>query len=302
MVERALNDSEAPPRVSHHRSFGVSVSQRPGPTPDVPPVRIRQKHVDWVRANVNERDWAIMREVNRVRVASGDQLERLCFASVMAGHSRTATRSRALNRLVRWRVLVPVGRRVGGGQRGSTTQAYALDSVGQRLLAGDQLAAGVRVRVRRPGAPGERSLRHLLAVAELCAELVEQARAWRLERPGFAAEPAAHWPDGQGGRLKPDCYAVLARPGARDHWWIEVDLATESLPTVRAKLQAYLEFQRRGERGPEEITPWVLVATSTERRRDAIRSIVRRLPGAEGLITVVTCAEAAGHMLGVLRE
>lgn len=302
MVERVLSDSEAPPRISHHLLSGVSVSPRPGPAAGVPPVRIRQRHVDWVRMKMNERDQAIMREVNRVRVASGDQLERLCFANVKAGHSRTATRSRTLGRLVRWRVLVPVGRRVGGGQRGSTIQVYALDSVGQRLLAADQLAAGEAVRVRRPGAPGERSLRHLLAVSGLYADLVEQARMLGLERPVFAAEPAAHWPNGQGGRLKPDCYAVLARPGARDHWWVEVDLATESLPTVRAKLQAYLDFQRRGERGPENVTPWVLVATSTERRRDAIRAMVRRLPGTDDLVTVETCAGAAGHMFRVLRE
>jgi hypothetical protein len=301
VVKRALNTSEAPPRPNRLRS-GATSPGRPGPAADSVIGRVRQAHVDWVRERMSSRDWQIVQEVNRVRIASGDQLERLCFVGVREGRSRTATRSRTLSRLVRWRVLVPVGRRIGGRERGSTAQVYALDAAGQRLLADDQLAAGEAVRVRRPGPPGERSLRHLLAVAELYTQLVEQARSTGLELVAFKAEPAAHWPDGRGGRLKPDAYAILARPGARDHWWIEVDLATESLPTVRAKLQAYLDFQRRGERGPEDVTPWVLVATSTERRRDAIRAMVRRLPGTDRLITVVTCAEAAGHMFGVLRE
>ncbi|HEV2782559.1 MAG TPA: replication-relaxation family protein [Actinophytocola sp.] len=251
---------------------------------------------------MTDRDWQIVREVNRVRIASGEQLERLCFASVATGRSRTATRSRAVGRLVRWRVLAPIGRRIGGQERGSTAQVYALDTIGQRLLAGDQLAAGAPIRVRRPGPPGVRSLRHLLAVAELYTQLVEQARTTGLELVTFKAEPAAHWPDGKGGRLKPDAYAVLGKPGARDHWWIEVDLATESLPTVRAKLQTYLDFQRRGERDPGDVTPWVLVATSTECRRDAIRAMVRRLPEAAGLITIVTSGEAAQKMYLVLRE
>lgn len=306
MVKRAVNANEAPTHPNVLR-FGVASPDRPRlaagymdqPTPRR---RLRRSDVEWVRERLNDRDLRIVQEINRVRIASGEQLERLCFAGVTAGRSRTATRSRALGRLARWRVLVAVGRRIGGRERGSTAQVYALDTVGQRLLAGDNLAAGEAVRVRRPGPPGVWSRQHLLAVAELYTQLVEQARTTGLELVTFKAEPGAHWPDGRGGRLKPDAYAVLGRPGARDHWWLEVDLATESLPTLRAKLQTYLDFQRRGERGPGDVTPWVLVATNTERRRDAIRGMVRRMPEAAGLVTVVTSSEAADRMFAVLRE
>jgi Replication-relaxation len=241
-------------------------------------------------------------EVNRLRAVTGEQLERLCFAQVAAGRSRTATRSRALGRLVRWRVLAPVGRRIGGSQRGSSAQAYALDRVGQRLLHDQQLAAGERVRVRRPVPPGQRAISHVLAVAELYASLVEQARGTDAVVAEFAAEPGAHWPNGLGGWLKPDGYAVLERPGVRDRWWIEADMATESLPVIRTKLQAYLDFHKRGGQGPGEVMPWVLVATVSERRRDAIRRLVAQLPEADGLVQVVTLGEAAATMLAVLRE
>jgi hypothetical protein len=267
-----------------------------------PSTRIGAGDVDWLAARLSERDWTIVEAVNRLRVASGWQLERLVFAALKPGRSRTVTRSRVLARLVGWRVLAPVGRRVGGKAKGSTVQVFALDVAGQRLMARRQLAAGERVRVRRPGAPGRYALNHLLAVAELYVELGEQTRAAGVDLAEFRAEPGCHWPNGTGGVLKPDAYVVLARPGVRDHWWVEVDLATESLPTIRGKIQTYLDFQRRGERGPDDTTPWVLISTTTARRRDAIAGVVRRLAGAEELVTVVLSTETAAHMIQILRE
>jgi hypothetical protein len=251
---------------------------------------------------MTERDWQIAGEINRLRAASGHQLERLCFAEVREGRSRTATRSRALGRLVRWGVIAPVGRRIGGRQRGSSVAVYVLDRTGQRLLRQIQLETGERVRVRRPVPPGPYATAHVLAVAELYTTLVEQARGTEVVVAAFAAEPGAHWPNGLGGLLKPDAYAVLERGEVRDHWWCEVDMATESLPVIRAKLQTYLDFRQRGEAGPGGLTPWVLVSTVSERRRDAIRRLVRRLPEAADLAHVVLNTEAAATMLAVLRE
>jgi hypothetical protein len=267
-----------------------------------PPRRVRSGYVDWLDERLSARDWHVVETVNRLRTVSGLQLERLCFGALAEGRSRTVTRSRVLARLVAWRVLMPVGRRVGGSGRGSTVQAFALDSGGQRLMERRHLAAAQRGRVRRAEAPGERTTAHLLAVSEVYTTLVEASRAENVTLDHFAAEPGAWWPNGLGGRLKPDAYAVLARPGARDHWWIEVDQATESLPTLRTKVQTYLDFQRRGERGPDDVMPWVLISTVTERRRDAIAAMVRRLPEARELVTVVHSSDAAAHMLKVLRE
>ncbi len=258
--------------------------------------------MEWAVARMSPRDWSVTGEVNRLRVATGEQLERLCFSEVKAGRSRTVTRSRVLARLVMWRVLAPMGRRVGGREKGSTVQVFALDSVGQRLLRQQQLADGAAVRVRRPGPLGAQSLRHLLAVSELYVELVERARACDFVVATFKAEPGAWWPNGAGGWLKPDAYAVLERDGARDHWWIEVDLATESLPTIRTKLSYYTAFQQRGGLGPAGVTPWLLMSTTTERRRDAIARLVARLPEAAEFVRVVESAEAAQLMYAILRE
>lgn len=267
------------------------------------PVRVRSAYVDWLDGRLSPRDWTVVETVNLLQVASGQQLERLCFAGLPNERSRTVTRSRVLGRLVRERVLVPVGRRVGGSGRGSTVQAFALDTAGRQLLVRRQLAEAQQVRVRRPGVPGGRTIRHRLAVSELYTELTEQARFDGLTVATFKAEPAAWWPNGTGGPLKPDAYVVLARgDGVRDHWWVEVDLATESLPTVRAKVAAYLDFRRRGERGPDDVLPWLLISTVGARRRAAIAQLVRRLPEAAELVTVVESGEAAQTMYSILRE
>jgi len=266
------------------------------------PTRVRPAHVDRLAARLSPRDWRVIETVNRLRVVSGWQLERLCFAELGSARSRTVTRSRVLGRLVRERVLVAVGRQIGGAGRGSTVQAYALDVAGRQLVVRRQLGEAERLRVRRPGAPGERTLRHTLAVSELYAQLVEQAPAADARVATFRAEPGAWWPNGLGGFIKPDAYVVLGRGDVRDHWWAEVDLATESLPTIRAKIQTYLSFRERGARGPDEVLPWLVISTTTAKRRAAIAELVRRLPEAAELVTVVEGREAAETMLEILRE
>jgi protein involved in plasmid replication-relaxation len=296
-----LLSSDGSPGHARPDSAGPRLVQR-AHDGDAAPERIGRAHVEWVAARLTDRDWQIIQTVNTLRVATGTQLERLHFTTARVGRSRTVTRSRALRRLVNWQVLAPVGRRVGGRQRGSTVQVFALDRAGQRLLKTRQLADGQRARVRRPGAPRADGLAHLLAVTELYVELVEQTRGTALTLARFEAEPGAHWPNGQRGWLKPDAYVALARAGAVDHWWIEMDMATESLPTVKAKLQTYLDFHQRGGVGPGDLMPWVLVVAVTDRRRGALAAMAAKLPKAESLVTVVTAREAARHMFEVLRE
>jgi len=190
-----------------------------GPVDRSVPARVRPAHVDWVASRLSARDRDIVEIVNRLRVVSSTQLSRLFFADLRAGRSRTTARTRALRRLVAWRVLCPLERRTGGHGGGSGAQCYALDSTGQRQA---EDAGG---RVRRPGAPGQRTLRHILGVSELYVSLVELGRTAGFTVAAFEAEPGCWWPNGLGGRLKPDAYALLACGTVRDHWWLEHDQA-----------------------------------------------------------------------------
>lgn len=139
-----------------------------------PVQRIRISRVEWVEERLSERDWAIIEFVNRLRLVCGDHIERLFFSS-LSGRSKVVTRGRVLRRLVTWQVLDVLPRRVGGSPRGSSGSVFALGIVGQRLLAQRQTFAGGTPRVRHAGVPTDRTVRHTLAVGELCVSLVVQA-------------------------------------------------------------------------------------------------------------------------------
>jgi hypothetical protein len=254
----------------------------------LPPARVRRAHLSWTVERLSRRDWAILETVNKIKLVTGAQLERLHFSS-LTGRSREVARGRVLRRLVAWRLLTPVGRRVGGHQRGSTSTIYALDSAGERVLAERQMRMQPAARVRRPGAPGERTIRHTLAVAELYVSLVDATRGnGEVQLAAFDAEPACWWPNGLGGYLKPDAYLALDRSTVRAHCWVEIDLATEGLPTIKRKLGAYLDFYGRGQLGPGGVMPRVFIATVTEQRRDAIRALVAHLPAPASELFIVT--------------
>jgi hypothetical protein len=79
-----------------------------------------------------------------------------------------------------------------------------------------------------------------------------------------------------------------------DAWWLEVDLATESLPTVGRKLTAYLDFYNRGQVGPGKIMPWIMITVPDAKRLSEIVRLIRQQPRrADELFTVVTHNDAA---------
>lgn len=251
--------------------------------------------VDYLREALSEREWAVVRDVARLRLATGTQLERLRFAD-LADTSRPVVRRRVLGRLVEARVLATLERRIGGVRAGSSGLIYALNAAGKRLMA-------IEGRPARPGIPGERHVRHVLAIGQLYVDLVELDRAGQFVLEQFAAEPASWWSDGQGGRLKPDAYVLVASDEHRDHWWVEVDLATEHLPTLKRKLMTYLDFYNRGQLGPGGIMSWVLVTVPDAKRcSDVVRMIHQLPPQAAELFTVAIHNDAADAIMRTLHQ
>jgi hypothetical protein len=266
--------------------------------------RVSPAHIEWLAGRLTNRDWQIVEGVNALRLLTGQHIERLFFVGVAPGRSRVASRSRALHRLVAWRVLVPLPRRIGGAGRGSTTLAFALDSAGQRLMRARLLETGQLPRVRRPGPPTERTVRHILAVSEAYVALSESAREHGFTLASFQAEPASWWPNGLShGYIKPDAFAMLTLGKVRDHWWLELDLATESLPAVKRQLEAYLDFWNRGQLGPGKVMPRVVVAATTPERQRAIARLAEQFRSAPPeLFRIVQIHELADALYQVLLE
>jgi hypothetical protein len=257
--------------------------------------RVRQRHVEWVADRLTQRDQHIVIDLARMRLLTGAQIERLRFCDLY-GRSRSVVRWRVLKRLADWRVLLPLPRRVGG-PAGSAVTTYTLDTAGLALLPLLARDSDDQPSLRRPGTPGERFLRHVLAVSELYVKLVEATRNSTTQLVDFRAEPAAWMPNGLGGWLKPDAYLMLATDDIEDCWAVEVDKATEHLPTLKRKVQAYLDFHQRGQLGPHGVMPRVLITVPDTKRQEAVAAMLNQLPSPANILLHVITEEHAPRYL-----
>jgi len=261
------------------------------------PRRVRQAHVEWVADRLGARDRLIIEAVSRLRLATGAQLERLHFADI-APTSRARVRRRVLARLVTWRVLLTLDRRIGGVRAGSAGLVFALDSTGLQLATRAHDGS-----VRRPREPGLALLGHSLTASELYVALAERSRTGGFTVADFLTEPACWQPLPGGGWLKPDAYVRLVTERVADHWWIEVDKATEHLPTIRRKLAAFLDYADAGGLGPSGVLPRVLVTVPTTARQEAVLSAIQTLgTQAQALLHVSNETAAPEYLLKVLRS
>lgn len=240
------------------------------------PARVRLSHVEHIAQQLSKRDRQIMDTVHRLRLATGNQLERLHFADLSPA-SRARTRRRALARLASWRVLATLPRRVGGVRAGSNGLIYHLDTTGNWLIRHQAALAGTTAP-RRTTAPSPTLAAHTLAITELYVQLAEHARTSTFQLAVFDTEPGCWWPNGAGRQLKPDAYALLATHDYRDAWWIEIDQATETLPRIKKKLQTYLDYAHQGGTGPHGVLPRVLITTPTRQRCAAVTALITALP------------------------
>ncbi|MDT3397545.1 replication-relaxation family protein [Streptomyces sp. B1866] len=239
---------------------------------------------------------SVIRAVQKCRVLSGLQIQRLHFAA-LAPVSAERTRRRVLSRLVSWRVLATLERRIGGVRAGSDGLLFTLDTAGAKLLRQWAVQDGDSAPPRRPREPGMAFLAHTLAISEFYVCLAESSRSSNFELAEFATEPECWWPNGAGGFLKPDAYTLLSTPTHQDAWWIEVDLGTETIPRLRAKLRAYLGFAQLGGHGPTAVMPRVLITALTPARCDAIARMITALPAPANLLLSVCLDNTAAEYL-----
>lgn len=261
------------------------------------PQRVRVPYVEQLIEQLSSRDWDIIDTIYRTHLATGTQLERLHFADLATPRSRSVMRWRVLKRLTDARVLVTLDRRIGASRHGSGKLCYALDSAGQRLVQLRANREAPEIRARRPWVPGDRFVHHTLAVTELYVALVERARLRQFVLAVFRAKADAHWPNGLGGWVRPDAFIRLECDRIADYWWYEADLGTESLPTIRAKLLAYLDFVYRGQVGPDGIVPRVLVGVVTSKRQASVQAAVNALPEPANVLFFVTILQDAPQVM-----
>ncbi len=262
----------------------------------VPLSRISSHHLDHIISQLTPTDSAAVALVARARLCSGAQLERL-FWHEGAPASRARGARRTLSSLTAWRLLDRLPRVIGGRRAGSRGFIYTLGPSGARMLARQDGR-----RARRLSAPGDRYINHTLAVSDLYTELVSAERAGHADLIAFDFEPGcwAEFPGAWGVTLtlKPDAHIKLGIGDYDYSWLVEIDMATESLPTIERKSRRHLDYHRSGTaQRTKGVAPRVLWITPDAKRAEAIEVVLGRLPDeAHKLFAVTTAPEAVGFL------
>jgi hypothetical protein len=228
-----------------------------------------------LRARLSDRDLAMLRHVQALRLMSARQIQAVHFPSSEHGSQSAATRARqrVLARLIRERLLTALERRIGGVRAGSAGLVLGLGPVGHRVLRLD----GPR---RREHEPGLRFVDHTLATAQLIVDVIVAGRAGLLDLLDWQTEPQS-WRGvaGIGGQhgLRPDAFLVLGVGEYELRWFCEVDRATESLPTLSRKCQLYADYYQSGsEQAHSGVFPRVCWIVPDDERAERLRAVIRR--------------------------
>lgn len=241
-----------------------------------------------VRAALDARALAVLATLQRVRLLTTAQVQRLFVCDGVPSARGRRTQS-LLKRLQGNGLVIRLSRRIGGVRAGSSGFIYGLSALGHAVLDSSRAAPARR---RRTWETTPHFQDHLLAVSELYVALRERERLGHAALLGFSGEPAC-WRSfsGSGGELvmvKPDSFIRIGFPTVERRVFVEVDLATESLPTVVRKSARYVSYWRSGrEQQRAGVFPQVVWLVPTEHRRQNIeRALAGLAADATGLFVV----------------
>lgn len=252
--------------------------------------RASRYDLEHLRERLSERDTAIIWFVHRHRFATSSQLRRLFFSGHASAGAATRACTRVLDRLLILRLLTRLERRIGGNQRGSAAYVWCLDILGERLTRKE---GGSRRRFHEPSCA---FLAHTLAITETHVSVREAQRGGIFTVDRFDIETEAWRPYltrmGTKTMLKPDAMTSLSTTSYTDHWYLEIDRATESLPVLLRKCCAYEDYRHTG-RGQAEygLFPRVLWVMPTPARIARLRAAVAAEPSLPGGLFVYTTPE-----------
>ncbi|WUI02868.1 replication-relaxation family protein [Spirillospora sp. NBC_00431] len=253
--------------------------------------------------HLSERDRAVLEALRAHRLLTTALIRRLYFVHGEGErHSSQAAASgaamRVLSRLESRGLVIRLQRRIGGVRAGSSGIVWQLGARGERLL---RSVHGETAR-RRYLEPSAAFITHTLAVAELATQLQELDRRGVLELVAVESEPscwrsflAAH---GTRAWLKPDLFTITAAGDYEDHYFIELDQATEHPGVVLRKAAIYQQYAATGAHQAEHgVFPAVLWVVPDERRVRVLKTALAAGQGIQPeLFRVITAANFAAHL------
>jgi len=258
--------------------------------------RVSGQRLAVLRAQLTDRDWAVVAMLAAVKLANGTQLRRATVDDDSPAAERAARRQ--LARLVEWRVVERLDRRQGGLGRGSDSWTYALGPAGLRLSSNGD-------RPRRPSLPSQAMWQHALLGTEIYARLIEATHRSDRRVELWQGEPG-NWRyyAGQFGEqllLKPDAFVIVGGPDYEDIAFVEFDTGSQSRAVIRAKLKAYSRYAASGqEQGAQDgVFPLVVFVTTTSEREAMLRELMTYLPAEDSrLFAIGQLADASRMIMG----
>ncbi len=243
-------------------------------------------------SRLSERDWEIITTVRSFKYLTTRQISRQHFELSSGEGPIPRHANHALARLRALGLLTNLERRIGGVRAGSGGYVWQITDLARRLL-GDHLSEPDNGRIR-VFEPSTTFLEHTLAVAEVVISLQEVANGAEIKLPHLQVEPEC-WrsylgPSGEMRWLKPDLAVVTESGGFEDHWFVEVDRATEPPNRVIKKCRQYEEYRRSDrEQAKHGVFPAVVWVVPTGRRRDQLRGrLAGEVENNDRRFTVVT--------------
>jgi hypothetical protein len=235
---------------------------------------IGRKQLLEIAADLSERDLEILRSIGSERFLTTGQLTRLHFSDKPTKTAATRSANRALAKLKSSRLIDSLERRIGGVRAGSASYVWGLAPAGGRLL---EITGALPERPKwvREYEPSRHYLEHTLALAEVRMRLREAERRGDFTILELVREPDC-WrpysaPGGGVARIKPDLALVTASGEFEDHWFIEIDLATERPARVLRTCLVYEEYRRTGtEQKRAGVFPVVVWVVPNRRRKEAV--------------------------------
>lgn len=260
------------------QSRGTNTPRSSSPPARQPPSRVGTRTRRRLAAALSDRDHQVLSQLWQHRYLTTAQLQAFCFTDHATPASAARTTRRVLARLARDHLIRALRRRIGGVRAGSEAKVWQLAPAGARILLPD---TGHTWRTHEPS---ERFLSHTLAVADCHLTLREgQQRGITV---AVQTEPTSwrHY-TGLGGEtrlIRPDLAAHLTGTDHHgtwdDYWFIEIDMGTESLPSLLAKCHTYTDYYTSGlEQAQHGSFPRVLWLMHGHRAEHRAAELTRRI-------------------------
>lgn len=245
--------------------------------------RISKQKLQQLNQELSSAAKIVMDFLHQHRFATTKHIARLLRPNFASESSAIRQTARLMKHLASSSLVAHLKRRIGGARAGSTSSIWHLTEAGQRFIYLTQTGHTSQVKRLRIAEPSWAFLAHTLAITELRILTEETCRQHPITITTIETEPNC-WRShlghtGQPEWVKPNLALITRAGGFHDHWWCEVDLATERPARIHRKTDTYLRHLYCGteqtKRGTFPVVVWL---TPTPERSHQLRNLFTNTP------------------------